>query len=90
MIVGALGLAATMKHYERNRMHVERMRQIRRHLQALPYVSPKILSNINAAADFTHNSHYPLLSRVPLNAIWNAFHAFVIVVGAVLFVLPLC
>ena len=90
MIVGVFGLLATVKHYERNRMHIERMRQIRVHLQTLPYVSPNILSNINAAADFTHNSHYSVFSRTRLNAIWNAFDASVIVGGAALCVLPHC
>ena len=43
-VIGTFGLIASMKHYERNRMHVERIREIRKALDALPGIkAPNLL-----------------------------------------------
>jgi hypothetical protein len=88
-LVGAFGLIATMKHYERNRLHIERMREVRVHLQALPGMPPGILANINTRANGANDANYPLLSKVRLNWIWNTFHLLVVVTGVVMIMLPI-
>jgi hypothetical protein len=87
-IIGTYGLIACAKHYERNRMHVERLREIRHRLDTLPGITPAILTTINTNADFRHNLHYPRLYRLQLNKVWNTFHVLVILLGITLAILP--
>src|SRR4029079_3041712 len=56
-IIGTFGLIASMKHYERNRMHIQRIRKIRAALDALPNVTPKLLQTINDNAETEHRKH---------------------------------
>lgn len=77
-----------MKHYERNRMHTERIREIRKALDALPNVTPKLLQNINANADINHRKHHPRLPDLDLNKVWNTFHILVAILGITLAILP--
>lgn len=87
-IMATFGLIASMKHYERNRLHVERMKGIRKALDALPGMPPNLLSGINATAKTNHGNVFPWLSRVKLNKVWNAFHILIIVLGIGLALLP--
>jgi uncharacterized membrane protein YeaQ/YmgE (transglycosylase-associated protein family) len=87
-IMGAFGLIASMKHYERNRMHVQRIRAIRNALDALPGVTPQLLQNINSAADAQHRQRFPRLAQTELNKVWNTFHVLVMALGIALAILP--
>jgi hypothetical protein len=87
-IIGTYGLIACAKHYERNRMHVERLRELRHCLESLPEITPGLLTAINANADFRHNARYRHLHSLQLNKVWNTFHVLVIVLGVALAILP--
>jgi hypothetical protein len=87
-VIGTFGLIASMKHYERNRMHIERIRKIRAALDSLPGVTPKLLQNINADAKTEHRKQYPRLPDMELNKVWNTFHIIVVILGITLAILP--
>ena len=87
-VIGTFGLIASMKHYERNRMHIERIREIRKALDTLPGITPQLLQNINANAKNTHDPKFPHLSQLELNKVWNTFHLLVVILGITLALLP--
>jgi hypothetical protein len=82
-VIGTFGLIASMKHYERNRMHVERLRRARAQLDQLTSTK-KLLATIKDDADKDHNPRYPFLSKKRLNTVWNLFHLLIIAFGITL------
>ena len=85
-VIGAFGLVASMKHYERNRMHVERLRQARTLLDELTSTK-NLLATIKKNAKTEHAKCFPRLSKTELNKVWNAFHVLVVAFGITLCIL---
>lgn len=87
-IIGIFGLIASMKHYERHQLHIQRMRGLRNELEQLPTNSTTgRLTSINTAANAIHNPRFPILHKTELNKVWNTFHLLVIALGITLCVI---
>jgi len=57
LVLGTFGLIASLKHYERFRMHVERLRQTRTLLDELTSTK-QLLSKINEEAAKAHSNQH--------------------------------
>ena len=80
---GCGGFFASSRHYERSRLHVQRLRQVRREVEGLTGVP---LREMNHLADVDHERSFdPDSWRYRrTHAIWNTFHLIVALVGLVL------
>lgn len=83
IILGLWGFFASSRHYERSRLHVQRLRQARKEIEDLTSVP---LRDMNRRADLAHEQSFdPDSWRYRrTHAIWNAFHLIVALVGLVL------
>lgn len=83
IILGLWGFFASSRHYERSRLHVHRLRQVRRELEELTGVP---LREINRQAEDNHERTFDARSwrYTRTHAIWSAFHLIVSLVGFLL------
>ena len=83
MVLGLWGYFASSRHYERSRLHVQRLREVRLKLEVLTLVA---LGAMNDLAEREHekvfNSHAFRYRRT--HVIWNAFHLLVAALGLIL------
>ena len=77
--LGAYGIAATAKLYERSQFHIRRARKLRARLDAL--CPDAHAENLQQLAEEEHRRTYPLLMRIRLNSIWVGLHSLIIVLG---------
>jgi hypothetical protein len=82
-VLGLFGFLASLKHYERSRLHVSRMRAVRRALQAWFKVP---LLQIEDIGKKMHEARFPIVSKeaLRLHYVWQGFHALVMALGVLL------
>jgi hypothetical protein len=80
IILGAWGYLAAWKHHERSRMHVQRIRALRKRLSALSGID---LEAVNAEAYQAHVSRFgdSALYESRTHLIWKAFPIIVSLIG---------
>lgn len=83
MVLGLWGYFASSRHYERSRLHVQRLRQVRHRLEALARVD---LGAINSLAQTEQDKTFdPRSFRYRrTHMVWNAFHLIVAALGLIL------
>jgi Ca2+/Na+ antiporter len=82
ILLGAYGLLTTVKLYERSQYHILRARKLRARIDTLcPDAQMELLYKL---AEKEHQTRYPRLVHIRLNAIWLGFYAILIVLGVVL------
>jgi hypothetical protein len=79
LLVGAYGLAATAKLYERYLFELSRFSLL---VEKLDELHPNVrLSELREAADRGHRARHSLVSRVSISKIWLSLHWVIIAVG---------
>ncbi len=80
VVLGGHGFLACLRHYERGRLHVERVHAVRKEIsRTVPVL------DLYAEANEKHAKRFPFLSEktARTNLIWLGFHAAVVVLGLV-------
>ena len=83
VVLGAFGFAASLRHFERSRLHVQRVHVTRRELSRLYGVD---IEQLYAVATRQHEQRFRRLSRrtARIHYVWQALHVAVIVLGLLL------
>jgi uncharacterized membrane protein len=87
IVLGAYGMLASMKLYERHLFNVARMREFRKRVDTLN-PNAQLLQLLNDARK-KHSDEHPRLMRLRFHTIWNWFHFLIILLGIVLTVIAI-
>jgi hypothetical protein len=89
-LLGALGFALSLKHYERNRLHAAIMGTTRAEIDRLLFTGPaRTTSELRIQAEQAHNKKHRVVSRVRLNVLWLGLPLGISLIGLLLIVLSI-
>lgn len=91
VLLGALGVTLSLKHYERNRFHAAIMSKTRDQIDRASFAGSSIESTkaIRASAKKQHVADHPCTSRLRLNVLWLGLPIGVGLVGVIVVVLAI-
>lgn len=91
VLLGALGIALSLKHYERNRFHAAIMGKTREEIDRLLLVgsSAKTTSELRSAAEDDHKNKHRVLWHVRLNRLWLGLAIGIGLIGLLVIVLAI-
>lgn len=89
VLLGALGLALSLKHYERNRFHAAIMGATRGEIDRVLFAGSTVTAtgDLRSGANTTHKAEWPIVSRVRLNVLWLGLPLGVGLIGVLVIVL---
>jgi hypothetical protein len=87
-VLGTFGFLASLRHYERSRLHVSRVHAVRRELSRL---FPADISRLYDVANREHVRRFPRISErtARVHYVWQALHASIVALGVALAALVL-
>lgn len=90
-LLSALGVALSLKHYERNRFHAEIMGTTRKEIDRVSFAgsSVKATKALRDAAKEEHEREHPRTSRMRLNILWLGLPIGVGLIGVLVIVLSI-
>jgi hypothetical protein len=91
VLLSALGVALSLKHYERNRFHAKIMGTTRNEIDRVLYADPSVDATRDLRADATrkHAGDYPRTSKLRLHLLWLGLPIGVGLIGVMVIVLAL-
>jgi hypothetical protein len=81
IVVNIYGLLMSLKHYERNQLHVTVAREYRNFLSKNASAFGKTLNEIRALGIQEHKENFPIIRNVRTYALWSGLHLLLAMIG---------